>query len=68
MEVACCTVEGWVVEGRFAVVVDMDACLGAAVVGDVEAAVAAVPEHSIVSALGSYRSAEVDRSHDVAVL
>lgn len=68
MEVVCCTVEGRVVEDRFAVVEDMDADPGAKAVGDIEAGVAAVQEHSIVSGLGNYHSPKVARTHSVAVL
>ena len=68
MEVAYCTVEGRVVEGRFAVVEDMDAGPGAKVVADIEAGVEVVQEHSTVSALGSYHLPDVDRNRSVAVL
>lgn len=61
-------VVGRVVEGRFAVVGDTDAGPGAKAVGDIEAGAATVQEHSIVSALGSCHSPEVDRIHSAAVL
>lgn len=67
MEGVCCTVVGLVVEGRFAVAEDMDAGPGAKAVGDIEAGVAAVQEHSIVS-LGNCHFPVAVYTHSVAVL